>query len=298
MVTIYFGSLPHCIMSPMIEFGTNFHPSGILGEYMTAFLKESIDVEDRFFEPAHIRFPHLIEVKDNLYGITSKSSDPLAFLPPGDFQYFSVPFGDFNLSFARQSGRLWAYIHSGGPSLDKILLEERPENSTAALVPITEDGHGILFLGETEGHETPTLRVRVAGRLVKVDLGQRGIFVADMGSLRPKKPDPLIMPPHEKALIHLASFSQAQCIEIHSHKTTCQLGVLMDSFGPWMTQLPDLEALDLNDPSANFDWANIQYNGQCRLMINGKHAHASVLDDRITILLENGEAMFGRLPVA
>ena len=164
-----------------------------------------------------------MEVKDNVYGITSKTTDPLAFLPPGDFHYFSVSFGDFNLSFARQSGRLWAYVHSGGPSLDKILADGRPENSPAALIPITEDGHGILFLDDNNNLESPTVRVRLEGRLVKVDLGHRGIFVADMGSLRPKHPDPLIMPPHEKALIHLANFAEPQCVRCTAYDIRVRL---------------------------------------------------------------------------
>jgi len=266
-----------------------------LGFLVNTFLEKETNAQDRFFEAAQIKFPRLVQTKDNIYGITSKDSDPLAFLPPGDFHYFSVPFGEFNLSLARQSGRLWAYVHSGGPSLDKILAEGRPENSPAALIPITEDGHGILFLGEAYQLESPAIRVRLNGRLIKVDLGHRGIFVADMGSLRPNHPDPLMMPPHEKALILLAGYSEPECIEVHSIKQTLQIGLIMDSFGPWITALPSVPDLNLVDPSTNFAWSSIQYNGQCQLIIDGQHAHASVLDDRITILLENGDAMFGRL---
>ena len=192
-----------CRNAPCIlrsRFVRNRQPLGALGIFNERDLEKDTNVQNRFFEPARLQFPHLVEVKDNVYGITSKTTDPLAFLPPGDFHYFSVSFGDFNLSFARQSGRLWAYVHSGGPSLDKILADGRPENSPAALIPITEDGHGILFLDDNNNLESPTVRVRLEGRLVKVDLGHRGIFVADMGSLRPKHPDPLIHAASRKSI--------------------------------------------------------------------------------------------------
>ena len=51
-------------------------------------------------------------------------------------------------------------------------------------------------------------------------------------------------------------------------------------------------------PDQNRLWAPIEHSGQCALEVAGQLAHASVLGDRITLVMENGEAFFGRLPVA
>ena len=136
---------------------------------------------------------------------TAESVHPLAFFPPGDFRYFSVPLGEFNLSFARKNGRLWGYVDSGGLSLDALLEGKNPEKNEAALIPVTDDGHGLLFVNTGTGEDS-LVRLRLDGRLVKASLGLKGVFVADMGSLRPGRPDPLIIPPHQKALTHLSTF--------------------------------------------------------------------------------------------
>ena len=227
---------------------------------------------------------------------TAESVHPLAFFPPGDFRYFSVPLGEFNLSFARKNGRLWGYVDSGGLSLDALLEGKNPEKNEAALIPVTDDGHGLLFVNTGTGEDS-LVRLRLDGRLVKASLGLKGVFVADMGSLRPGRPDPLIIPPHQKALTHLSTFSEPTLVEVHNSRRSVRLALVMDNFVPHMTESPAGARNVSAEALPPHLWAPVQYNGQCALAIEGQMAHASVLCDRVTLLMDSGEAFFGRLPV-
>ncbi len=263
---------------------------------MTLFLDSQAALPEQFFEPAQVKavpWPHANTVHEP---DDKDSVHPLAFLPPGDFRYFSVPFGEFNLSFARQNGRLWGYVDSGGLSLDALLESENPEKSEAALVPITEDGHGLLFVNTGTG-EDAIIRIRLDGRLVKAVLGQKGVFVADMGSLRPERPDPLVIPPHQKALTHLSSFTDPIEVELHNARRNLFVALVMDNFVPHMTESPVGARKVAAAALPHHLWAPVQYNGQCALAIEGQLAHASILCDRITLIMESGESFFGRLPV-
>ena len=263
---------------------------------MTLFLDAQAGLPEHYFEPAEIKSLPLPLEKSGQDSDDKDSVHPLAFLPPGDFRYFSVPFGEFNLSFARKHGRLWGYVDSGGLSLDALLESENPEKSEAALVPITEDGNGLLFVNTGTG-EDAIIRIRLDGRLVKVVLGHKGVFVADMGSLRPERPDPLVIPPHQKALTHLSAFTDPIEVELHNPRRNLFVALVMDNFVPHMTESPVGARKVAAQALPHHLWAPVQYNGQCALAIEGQLAHASILCDRITLLMESGQVFFGRLPV-